>query len=160
MTLYLLVLLLWISPSTDEGAVRMYTKEYHTNGNLKAEGWVMGSDKTSYWYYYHENGKIASRGHYKENKKTEYWYYYSKNGSLEREGHYKNGIAENWWIFYDLATQEKRKTQYQNNKKNGFSLIYQKNKLIKVEKYIHDMYEGMWTSIRSFRRDNPDVKMY
>ncbi|GGG18198.1 hypothetical protein GCM10011344_18540 [Dokdonia pacifica] len=160
MTSYLLILFLWISPSTNENAVRMYSKEYYTNGNLKSEGWVMGSDKTSYWYYYHENGKLASRGHYKANHKTEYWYYYDKNGALEKEGHYKKGIAENWWIFYDLATQEKRKTQYQNNKKNGFSLIYQKNKLIKVEKYIQDVYKGMWTSISSFRRDNPDVKMY
>lgn len=156
----LLVLLLWIVPSSDGDAVRMYNKEYHANGNLKAEGWIMDSEKTSYWYYYHENGELASKGHYKGNQKTNYWYYYKKNGSLEREGHYRQGIAENWWIFYDLATQGKRKTQYQNNKKNGFSLIYQKKKLIKVEKYTQDMFKGAWSDIRSFRRDNPDVKLY
>jgi len=160
MTSYLLVFLLWIAPSINEGTVRVYNKEYYSNGNLKAEGWVTSDKKTNYWYYYHENGKLASRGHYNENSKSKYWYYYNKNGALEKEGHYKKGIAENWWIFYDLATREKRKTQYQNNKKNGFSLIYQENKLIKVEKYIQDIFEGMWTSIISFKRDNPDVKIY
>ena len=156
---FLLLFLLWVSPAVNEDAGRMYIKEYYSNGNLKAEGWVMGSEKTSYWYHYHENGNIASRGHYKKDTKSEYWYYYNEKGALMREGHYIMGIAENWWIFYDLAAQEKRKTQYQNNKKNGFSLIYQKDKLVKVEKYIQDVYKGMWTSIRSFRRDNPDVKM-
>lgn len=155
----ILVLLLWITPTSEEGAVRMYNKEYHPNGNLKAEGWVMSGEKTSYWYYYHENGQIASKGHYKGNQKSKYWYYYNKDGALEKEGHYRQGIAENWWIFYDLATRDKRKTQYQNNKKNGFSLVYQKNKLVKVEKYIQDEYKGMWTSISSFKRDNPNVKL-
>lgn len=156
----ILLLLLFVVPSSDSGAGKMYNKEYHSNGILKAEGWMMSGEKANYWYYYHENGTLASKGHYKGNSKSEYWYYYDKNGSLEREGHYNNGIAENWWIFYDLATQEKYKIQYQNNQKNGFSLVYKKDKLVKVEKYIQGEYKGMWTSIRSFRRDNPDVKLY
>ncbi|WP_299216047.1 hypothetical protein [uncultured Dokdonia sp.] len=156
----LLILFLCLTPPSDKGSVKMYNKEYHPNGTLKAEGWIISGEKANYWYQYYENGQLASKGHYKGNQKSKYWYYYTKNGSLKREGHYNKGIAENWWIFYDLATQEKRKTQYQNNKKNGFSLVYQKNKLVRVEKYIQDVYKGMWTSIRSFRHDNPDVKLY
>ncbi|MFC4634028.1 toxin-antitoxin system YwqK family antitoxin [Dokdonia ponticola] len=157
---HLLILFLYVLSPSDHGAVKMYNKEYHSNGTLKAEGWMISGKKANYWYQYHKNGQLASKGHYQGNNKSAYWYYYDKNGSLVREGHYNNGIAENWWIFYDLATQEIRKTQYQNNQKNGFSLIYKKNKLVKVEKYIQNEYKGTWTSIRSFRRDNPDVKLY
>ncbi len=155
----LMAICIWISFPFSEGNMKMYNKEYHSNGNLKAEGWVIEGQKTSYWYYYHTNGKIASKGHYKKNKKSEYWYYYNEDGALEKEGHYNQGIAENWWIFYDLATKDKRKIQYQKNQKNGFCLVYKGRKLIKVEKYIADEHKGEWKDLSSFRRDNPDVKL-
>lgn len=154
--LILLLLTPWGSPDTE----KMYAKEYNESGNLKSEGWLLNSSKTNFWKYYHMNGTIASEGHYEENNKSGYWYYYNSQGKIIKEGHYTQGIAENWWIFYDLATLKTEKIQYQNNKKNGFCLVYDGRKLIKVEKYVDDIHKGTWTDIRSFKRDNPEVSLY
>lgn len=139
---------------------KMYTKEYNSNGTIKSEGWVLGDKKIDFWTFYHNNGQIASKGHYKGDVRDGYWYFYNQNQQLLKEGHYERGIAQNWWIFYDLASQEKRKIQYQGNEKNGFCLIYKKNKLIKAEKYENNLLIGTWDSIRSFRRDNPEVSLF
>lgn len=138
---------------------KMYSKEYHDNGHLKSEGWMLNTQKTNYWRFYHSSGTVASKGHYKNNLPEAYWYFYSEDGKVIKEGHYKDGIAQDWWIFYDIAGDITNKTQYANHKKNGYSLVYQKNKLVKVEKYENDVRAGEWTSISSFRRDNPDVSL-
>ena len=137
---------------------KAYTKDYYTNGQLKAEGWSVGNSKTKYWKFYHANGKLASSGHFSENKKDGYWYFYREDGSLEREGHYDKGIAQKWWIFYDLAGRNKEKVEFQNNQKNGYSLIYKGSKLVKVRKFKHDTIVGEWTDKKSFKRDNPEIK--
>ncbi len=137
-----------------------YHKEYHDNGHIKAEGWFMGEQKIKYWKFYHNNGKLMSEGHYANNLRTNYWYFYNTQGNLVREGHYEDGKAQKWWIFYDIARQETRKAQYIDNVREGFCLVYKKNKLIKVEKYIANELKGEWTSVAAFRRDNPDVSLY
>ncbi|GAB5398894.1 MAG: hypothetical protein Aureis2KO_04790 [Aureisphaera sp.] len=143
----------------NEVSEKFYEKAYYSNGQLKAEGWQFMNVKTDYWIYYHRNGNIASKGHYSNNRKNGYWYYYDENGQLTKEGHYKHGSAENWWIFYDIANQKTNKFQYKNNKKNGFCLRYNKKKLIKAERYKNDQKDGEWTSISSFRRDNPGASL-
>lgn len=139
---------------------QMYSKEYYSNGQIKAEGWLSGTQKTKYWIFYHENGATASEGHFNNDHKTDYWHYYNKQGKLIKEGHYDKGIAQNWWIFYDIARLETRKIQYKDNQKNGFCLVYENKKLTKVEKYVEDQYKGEWDSVRTFRRDNPEVSLY
>lgn len=139
---------------------KMYTKEYDSNGNIQAEGWLINSQKTDYWTFYHTNGEVASKGHFEDDNRTGYWYFYNENQELLKEGHYDKGNVQNWWIFYDIANQEKRKIQYRNNQRNGFCLIYKKNKLTKAEKYRNDLLIGMWDDLRSFRRDNPEVSLF
>ena len=138
-------------------AEKMYVKEYYTNGLLRAEGWQMNEIKIDYWITYHSNGKVASKGHFRNNQKNGYWYFYTNNGSLEKEGHFIDGSAENWWIFYEIGTRNKIKFEYKNNAKNGFCLHYKKRKLVLVEKYVDNRKTGAWTSVSSFRRDNPSV---
>ncbi|MBX2828770.1 MAG: hypothetical protein KTR22_11440 [Flavobacteriaceae bacterium] len=145
--------------SLSENSEKSYEKEYYANGQLRAEGWQFMNVKTDFWIYYHPNGKVASKGHYSENRKNGYWHYYHANGKLEKEGHYKMGSAENWWIFYDIANQKTSKFQYKNNQKNGFSLRYNKKKLVKAERYKNNVKDGEWTSLSSFRRDNPGVSL-
>lgn len=155
-----IVLLFLLVTSFTHTEPTMYSKEYHINGVMKAEGWMMGSQKTKYWKFYHENGTTASEGHYKKDHKSAYWHYYNDQGKVIKEGHYDKGIAQDWWIFYDIARLETRKFQYVDNKKNGFCLVYQNKKLIKVEKYLDDQYKGEWDSVRAFRRDNPEISIY
>ncbi len=138
---------------------KTYAKEYYNNGKLKAEGWQFMDTKTDFWIYYHPNGEIASKGHYVDNQKNGYWHYYDANGALKKEGHYVKNSAENWWIFYDIANQKTSKFQYKNNEKNGFCLRYKKRKLIRAERYKNGVKDGEWTSIISFKRDNPGVSL-
>lgn len=152
--------LLWFTTILSATERKMYVKEYDHSGNITAEGWSVNSQKTDFWTFYHKTGEIASKGHYKNDTRSGYWYFYSVEGNLLKEGHYENGNFDKWWIFYDLALQEKRKIQYQNNEKNGFCLIYKKNKLIKAEKYQNDLLTGMWDTLRSFRQDNPEVSLF
>jgi antitoxin component YwqK of YwqJK toxin-antitoxin module len=151
-----------INPSmvgNNNGGVKLYTKEYYENGNMKAEGWEIGEIKTGFWIFYHPNGTIESKGHYLENKKNGYWHFYNETGQELKEGHYTHGSAENWWIFYDIANAQTSKFQFKNNKKNGFCLRYKNRKLIKAEKYSNNKKEGEWTSIFAFKRDNPGVSL-
>ena len=142
--------------SLEEG-VKMYSKEYYDNGQIKAEGWEMGTAKMGYWKFYHPNGILASEGHFKKNRRSDYWHFYNEKGTLLKEGHYLSGSAENWWIFYDIANAKTSKFQYKDNQKNGFCLRYKKRKLIRVEKYTNNSKVGEWTSIFAFKRDNPGV---
>jgi len=141
------------------GDSKMYSKVYHENGTLKAEGWVKNNQKVNYWKFYHPNGKVASQGHYDDNEPDSYWYYYNNDGDVIKEGHYEEGSIEDWWIFYDIAQREMRKTQFMSGKKNGYSLIYLNKKLKRVEKYENDKHIGEWTSVSGFYRDNPDVSI-
>lgn len=136
-----------------------YQKKYYENGVLQAEGWHTGNAKTDYWYFYHANGTIAKKGSFRSNRKNGYWYYYSEDGELLKEGHYRDGITEGWWIFYDIATQTEKRFQHKNNQKNGYALIYKNNRLRRAEKYKNDSKIGEWTSVFSFKRDNPDVSL-
>lgn len=138
---------------------KMYTKEYYSNGKLKAEGWSSMDTKTDYWTFYHKNGKIASKGNFRSNEKNGYWYFYNETGTLIKEGHFENGSAEKWWIFYDIATRNKSKFQFKNNLKNGFALRYKKRKLVKAEEYKNGVKIDEWISVIAFKLDNPNVSL-
>ncbi len=139
------------------GMEKSYHKSYYPDGTIKAEGWLMDTQKVDFWIYYHPNGKVASKGHYKADIMHGYWHFYYPQGKLKKEGHFVLGSVENWWIFYELGSRKKSKFQFKNNQKNGFCLRYEGSKLILAEKYIADKKVGQWTSVRAFKRDNPDV---
>ena len=160
--LIIILLLSMLSGNTiakTNGGAKDYKKEYYSNGQLKAEGWQQMQQKTDYWIFYHANGQVASKGHFKANKRDGYWHFYNPSGHKEKEGHFILDSAENWWIFYDIGTRNKSKFQYKDNQKNGFCLRYSKSKLIKAEKYHAGKKLAEWTSLREFRRDNPDVSL-
>ncbi|MAM27614.1 MAG: hypothetical protein CMC13_01190 [Flavobacteriaceae bacterium] len=138
---------------------KKYQKTFYDTGILKAEGWQIGTVKTDYWYFYHANGQVASKGTFRSNQKEGYWFYYNEEGHLLKEGHYKHGMASGWWIFYDIATHSEKRFQYNQNQKNGYALIYKNNRLRRAEKYHNNTKIGEWTSIFSFKRDNPDVSL-
>ena len=139
-----------------------YHREYYSDGSLKAEGWKLNDQKVDYWYLYHLNGSVSEKGRFDNNKKDGYWYFYSHENKLTKEGHFINDKAEKWWIIYDIAPNTEnskivRKYQYQNNKKNGYCLLYENDRLFKAEKYVDDQKIGEWTDILSFKKDNPNT---
>jgi len=59
-------------------------------------------------------------------------------------------------VFYEEF--QTKKIQLRDNRKEGFGLVYEGKKLKKAEKYMNDKKTREWTSVFSFRKDNPDVR--
>lgn len=133
---------------------KTYQKKYFSNGSLKEEGWLEDSIKTNYWKYYYRNGQLKKEGNYKENLSIKYWYFYRQNGTLEKEGHFIRGKKSKWWLFYDIKGYVNHKCQLKNNQRNGYCLRYNRQKLVKAEKYQKDKKIKEWTDLESFKKEN------
>lgn len=147
------IILLLLIPLLSE---KKYVKAYYESGGLKKEGWIKEGIKEGYWIYYYKEGNIQKKGHYHKNHKTGYWYFYSVDKKLLKEGHYAEGIKQGWWIFYENNTEIK--VPFKNGKKDGYALEYSHHKLQKVVKYIENQKKGEWTTLKSFKNDNPQVQ--
>ena len=145
-----LILLLFLASSNE----KMYHREYHQNGQLKAQGWKLGDSKENFWKYYFPNGVLQQQGHYKMNRKTGYWYFYNTSGRLEMEGHMVAGKMVKWWLFYDENEKINHKCQLQDGIKNGYCLKYKDEKLTSAEKYHQGKKVKEWFTFSSFRKEN------
>ncbi len=151
-----IILLAFISFGFNAETAKEYVYEYYKSGIKKAEGWTANNAKTNFWFEYHNNGSLASKGHYENGKRDGYWFFYNFNGNLIKEGHYENGNAENWWIYYEIEFQTVTKIQFEGNQKNGYAIVYKNNRPMRAEKYENGKKTGEWTSLYSFKRDNPN----
>jgi len=127
---------------------------FHKNGVLKEEGHYNNNLKTGYWISYYSNGAIKEKGNFENNKKTGYWFFYDENSKKVKEGHFDRNIPKKWWRYYKRDTFEK--CIYQKDGETRYCLIYAGKKLIKGSKYISDTFIQEWTSLSSFKRDNPN----
>lgn len=150
-----IILLFFITASLNFNEVKMFVSENFPSGQTKAKGWKMNSQKVGYWHYFYKNGNIEAKGEYTNDKKSGYWFFYAPNGNILKEGHFKNGIPHAWWIFYKKGDYTKEKCIYKNNGKTRYCLVYNENKLTKACKYENDIFLQQWTSISSFKHDNP-----
>ncbi len=112
------------------------------------------SDTKSYIKNYHPNGKLKEEGWLLNNQKQEYWFFYYENGLKKEEGHYQNNQKVNWWIFYDEKQKITRKCEYKANKLNGITIVYNKGEITKAEKYSNGKKIKTWTDIDEFKKDN------
>ncbi len=134
---------------------KKYLKEYHSDGMLKAQGWInKKGQKVNYWTFYHPNGEKAEHGNYRSGKREKYWYFYRPNGTIEMEGHYANGKKAKWWLFYDENGKINHKCQLSGGIKNGYCLKYKDEKLKSAQKYTNGKKIKEWYSLRSFKREN------
>lgn len=152
--LFKLVYILFLLPV--HATEKAYVKEYSDTGILKAEGWIQDDVKEGYWVYYYAEGTPEKKGHYHKGKKHGYWYFYSHKNQLVKEGHFNEGMRDDWWTFYENDSH--LKVQYNKDKRDGFGLVYHNKKLKKALKFEEDKKVGEWSSLMSFRRDNPQVR--
>lgn len=97
---------------------------------MESEGWLNQNQKVDYWFYYFENGNKKAEGHFEENKKCK------------------------WWVFYKSNKQIDKKSEFENDQLNGLTLIYQKNNIIRAEKYAMGKKLKEWNSLSEFKKDN------
>ena len=67
---------------------------------------------------------------------------------------FKGGKQNNWWLFYDKDGFVNHKCQLKNNQKNGYCLLYQKNKLVKAYKFKKGKKIKEWNDFSSFKQEN------
>lgn len=112
---------------------KIYIKKYYSNGNLKEQGW------------------------FEDNQKTDYWFFYNENGTKKEEGHYDDNQKVKWWIFYNSKGKIIKKSEFKDNKLNGFTIIYEKSKIIRAEEYSNNKKINEWESVEAFKKDNPFI---
>jgi antitoxin component YwqK of YwqJK toxin-antitoxin module len=137
-----------------------YVRIYHDNGSLKAKGWVKNERKIDYWFEYNFSGQLIAQGNYSKDVKEGYWYLYESKQFDAAEGYYNDGEKTGWWVIY-INPEEYTKTQYINGLKHGISLYYKEGKSFpyKADRFIKGEYKGTWTSLRQFKKDNPDFEI-
>lgn len=145
---------LFFNTTTD----KKFVKDYYESGAVKSVGWITKSQRDDYWIFYYENGAIMQRGSYKNGKKTGYWSFYNSDRSLQCKGHYENDKRVKWWII-KKENRVTEKVQYVNDVKEGYSMLYKNGIPFKAKLYKDDKLAGTWTSVSSFKKDNPQVRL-
>ncbi len=149
-----ITLLFFITTLLSFNTTKVFVSENFPSGQKSAEGWMAGSKKMDYWHYYHKNGILKSKGNYTNNLKNGYWFFYDLQGNKYKEGHFINDVYSKWWIYYK-PNNIKEKCLFQKDGITRFCLVYNNNKLVKASKYKDDFFVQQWTSISSFKHDNP-----
>ena len=134
-----------------------YHRAYYENGTLKAEGWMQASQKENYRYEYAPNGNLKAQGPYTKNIRNGYWYFLDQNKTVLSEGHYEAGKRTGWWTV-NSSDGSYQKIQYHNGNKEGVAIFYKKGTPYKAERYEAGKLKGTWTTLRAFKRDNPNYK--
>ena len=71
-----------------------------------------------------------------------------------KEGHFSDGTKHKWWLFYDDMGHVNHKCQLKNNRKNGYCVMYEMEKLVKASKYKEGKKIKEWTDFSSFKKEN------
>lgn len=139
---------------------KFYEKEYYSNANLKAEGWIENGKRVDYWFEYEINGHVKKQGPYLKGLKHGFWFENNSKNYKELKGYYSQNKKTGWWTF-TLYTGEKKKIQYKNNIPDGLVLYFKKGNLrpYKAERFKEGKYLGSWLDYSNFKKDNPNFKM-
>ena len=120
-------------------------KEYHPNGQIKAQGEFMNSKRIGEWVFYYPNGKIEQKGKYdKKGKAQGIWKWYYESGNLWREENYRNDVRDGVMTDYEDVAADSAK-------------------IITKGEWVDGLKEGPWTlelpdykEEGSFKADNRD----
>lgn len=135
-----------VSLISDDGRIA-YTKAYHKNGYLMAEGKYLDRKKDSTWNYYSEFDKnmLMAVEYYENTQKKGVWVKYYPNGSLAEEVTYDNDGENGLWKQYFSDGKVKLKAIYENGKLEGLMTIYYPNGGVNISgSYKSGMKEGIW----------------
>jgi antitoxin component YwqK of YwqJK toxin-antitoxin module len=129
-------------------------KEWHPNGNVKIEAYVVGGplDLTisaqSEWLFdkmsrvWDENGKLVAEMNYKNGLLEGVSTYYYASGKLKKQVPFKDNKVCGEILFFTEEGMLVAKESYSNDKKDGVSIAYWNEDLVqKVEVYEHGLLQ-------------------
>ena len=109
-------------------------KEYHKNGQLRAEGNILDGKLIGLWKYYYENGQIERETDISDGNNG-YVKKYFKNGKLSFQGGMKDGVDDGLCKSYYENGQLKAIGNIKNSKGVGVWKIYNQDGQLIEEKY-------------------------
>lgn len=124
-----------------------YTKTYHENGFLMAEGKYVNREKDSVWKYYSKYDKnlLLSEETYVDNEKEGIWYNYYPDGSVAEEISYKDDQKHGPWKQYFDDGSIKIRAKYEEGELEGlFQAFYPNGQASIAGTYEDAMKNGVW----------------
>ena len=126
---------------------KITSSKVYDEGQLTGEG-IMDEKgiQQGLWKEYHPNGQLRAQGEYKDGKRIGEWVFYHPNGKVEQKGKYDNkGWAQSQWKWYYETGNLLREENYTNNILNGMTNEYSDSgKVITKGEYVDGQKEGSW----------------
>lgn len=125
---------------------KAYSKAFHENGKLMAEGYYIDKKKDSIWNYYNQGGDLISIENYTNTKKTGEWKTFYYNGQISKSEFYVNDYLEGPSKEYF----ENGQLKFEGTNKTGFFdgkvKFYHPNGKVRIEGiYKYNVRHGVWT---------------
>ena len=124
-----------------------YTRAFHENGNLMAEGKYLGQKKDSIWNYYSQWDKnlLVSREFYNKTRKDSIWITYFPDGDTAELIRYENDLKQGPWLQFFESGTTKLEAVYEDGDLEGKMTVYFPDGNVNVEGSYHNgMKEGTW----------------
>jgi antitoxin component YwqK of YwqJK toxin-antitoxin module len=137
-----------------KGKQNGFYREYHSNGNLLAEGTVKNDSATGTWITYSKEGVKLSEIEWKRNEVNGIVHIFYPNGKVQKKGYKVKDLSEGWWDEYYESGQLKSHEYFKNGKYEGSAETYYENGQIESKgKYESDERQGEWV----FYHDNGQI---
>lgn len=125
-----------------------YTKTFHKNGNMLAEGKYVNRKKDSVWNYYanDKDKRLVAVEAYKNNSKHGTWKSFYSNGNVAEEITYIKGVKEGLWKQYFEDGSIKFKVPVKNGLKEGlFTSYFPGQAVVNISgTYSNGVKQGIW----------------
>lgn len=120
-----------------------YNIYYFPTGQISSEGFMLNGQPDGLWRSYYVNGILKSEGVRKHGMLDSIWVFYNEDGLLKEKINYLEGKKNGYYNLYNfykdkdsnIVSYIEKEELYLNNKKNGKSIIYYKNGLLKSVYY-------------------------
>ncbi len=128
-----------------KGKQNGFYREYHSNGNVLAEGTVKNDSATGKWTTYSKEGVKLSEIEWKRNEVNGNALIFYPNGKVHKKGYKIKDLAEGWWDEYYENGQLKSHEYFKSGKYEGPAETYFENGQIESKgKYENDERQGEW----------------
>ncbi len=94
-------------------------KEWHENGQMKAEGTYVDGERSGKWVEYYETGHERKIGSYQVGRRVGEWTFFRENGDLSKKGGFKNGRRVGEWTFYHANGEKSASGRFEDGRRTG-----------------------------------------
>ncbi len=124
-----------------------YSKMYHINGKLQAQGKYINQQKDSVWLFFNDQEQLVSQEGYKMGKKDgPSIVYYPGTKQIAESKTYKNGLEEGpWLLYYPNGTKKSESTYVAGNLEGKYIYYFEDGKINILGAYQHAVKNGVWT---------------